>query len=388
MLESIVSEDNRYCSNLQNFTSNLKSIRNRMEIISSIFKQLSSFDSLDELAKKLHELEENRTVLASLDKELAEKRQFYDQIINKENSCAENDGDNLNDMSAELSQLQELLESTMQLVEVKLKCLQRIQESWLTTERVASQLKSEFERHCVNLNPGKSTMLICFDLFGTDIHQRTSVIGESDLELITNEVEHFKSRLGTLKYELADASLFMHNSFYNSYCLLLDRFWSNIRILREILNSNKEQTEQPGYNQMDLLLNDSVLDHTDMNLQFDPRIDQLSTPRNPNELAKICVSDKQVATVDEKSSQTELLLSSVNETSSSNVKELSSPSLIDNGNKKTSQRLLDSGIQLERTELVKLEKLEPLLIDHEPILVHVNLKQPEPKGKLENKHFV
>ena len=125
-----------------------------------------------------------------------------------------------------------------------------------------------------------------------------------------------------------------------------------------------------------------------MNLQFDPRIDQLSTPRNPNELAKICVSDKQVATVDEKSSQTELLLSSVNETSSSNVKELSSPSLIDNGNKKTSQRLLDSGIQLERTELVKLEKLEPLLIDHEPILVHVNLKQPEPKGKLENKHFV
>lgn len=172
----------------------------------------------------------------------------------------------------------------------------------------------------------------------------------------------------------------MHNSFYNSYCLLLDRFWSNLRILSEVLNNNASQ----GYNQMGLVLNlnqhinDSVLDATNGDecaLQFDPRIDQLSTPRCFNELLAKSVSDKQVATIDEKSSQTEVhhLGLSVDENSQRSLYEIAeeqSPSLNDN-KERISQKTQDSGInEVASPKQQEVKKL----IDFEPISVRMNLK--------------
>lgn len=388
MLQSIVGEDNRHCANLQSFTSNLKSIRDRMNIVNECFKQLASFDSLEDLEANLTALEGKEKNVLELDVNLAELRRVFDEIINKENSYAENDDDSLTDMNQDLKDLEAMLKSLRSSVEQKIKGLKKIQEAWGITERVSKQLKSEFEKYYERLNPDKDAMLVCYDLFGTDIHSQRSemLLTQSDLDLITNEVHHFKNQLDTLKLELDHAEVFMHNSFYNSYCLLLDRFWSNLRILSEVLNNNASQ----GYNQMGLVLNlnqhinDSVLDATNGDeyaLQFDPRIDQLSTPRCFNELLAKGVSDKQVATIDEKSSQTEVhhLGLSVDENSQRSLYEIAeeqSPSLNDN-KERISQKTQDSGInEVASPKQQEVKKL----IDFEPISVRMNLKQCDLQG--------
>lgn len=360
-----------------------------MNVVNEGLKQLTSFDSLDELEAELTELEGNEKTVLELDVNLTDRRRVFEDIINKENSYAENDDDSLTDMNEDLKDLEAMLKSLRSSVEQKTKGLKKIQEAWGVTERVSKQLKSEFEKYYERLNPDKDAMLVCYDLFGTDIHSQRSemFLTQSDLDLITNEVHHFKNQLNTLKLELDHAELFMHNSFYNSYCLLLDRFWSNLRILSEVFNKNANQ----GYDQMGLVLNfnqhinDSVLDNTngdDCALQFDPRIDQLSTPRCLNELLAKSVSDKQVATIDEKSSQTEVhhLGLSVDENSQRSLYEIAeeqSPSLTNK--KRISQKSQDSGInEVASPQQQDVKKL----IDFEPISVKMNLKQCDLKGKI------
>ena len=240
---------------------------------------------------------------------------------------------------------------------MKLKTMQQIHESWKITDTVANQLKSEFVNYYKNLNPSKSAhnSLITYDLFGTSItHHGILSFSDYDLDAVRSEVEDFKENLNHLKEELDKASVFSHNSFYNSYYLLLDRFWSNIKILSEILAFNKQQNRPITYTKSDLMLNnldfqndDSILDNT--SFQFDLRSDQLSTPRNKQKLT----CDKACATIEEKSSQTECFETDLLSHQSNNLEELNDKSKV--------SKSLDSGYLCSINNQTEANLLTPLL---------------------------
>ena len=99
MLDSIVSEDNRY--------------QNRMEIITNVFQQTTSLESINELEKKLIELRESEHCLIELLGEIHVKRNSFQEILKQEDSLLNEDDDNgLKEMSEELNQIEILNKNT------------------------------------------------------------------------------------------------------------------------------------------------------------------------------------------------------------------------------------------------------------------------------------
>lgn len=197
--------------------------------------------------------------------------------------------------------------------------MQHIYETWMFIDTCSNRLKSEFENYFIHFNPVKSTMSISYDLYGTSTQQDLSQItlNKSVLKATTDELEQFQNQLDSLKNNLNSAVYLADNTFYNSYSLLLDRFWSNLKILNEIyensspmntsmLHSNDQENQSPIstneliLNNFDFQSEDSLLDQA--NFQFELRSDQLSTPRINSSKS---YSDKSVATIEEKSSQTD-----------------------------------------------------------------------------------
>jgi hypothetical protein len=319
MLESIVAEDNKTCTNIQTTHTDLKSIRNRMDIISNVFRQITSVESIRELETKLTELEENHTCLTHLLAEIKTKRSQLAGILQQDN----NENDNLlQEMLEEINGIEDLHQKTSIEVKSKIQSLSAIYQSWSFTDRIAGKLKAEFEIYYINLNPNKSELSVTYDLYGTKIECQPLYFSEADLRAIAQEVNAFKNSLDNLKNELDLATYLAHNTFFNSYSLLLDRFWSNVNILNEIYRKNQPVSEKAtclrshkisdfckdSQQKSDLNLELQSDDDQD-NFQFDLRPDQLSTPRisnlNSNNTKKM-FSDKSVATIEEKSSQTEL----------------------------------------------------------------------------------
>ena len=194
MLDSMVSENSKYCLGLQEFFSELKSIKNRMEIITKVFKQLTQFESLDELEKKLNELKENQLSLENISNEISEKKNYFLEYSNQDNSYAEENDDSLKEMSDNLEQIDELYTRTKHTVQSNISNIQKIYDSWSITEKVSNKLKAEFERYYMNLNQSKSG-IPTYDLIGTNVHQNQIAFTQLDLREIRITVELFKDHL-------------------------------------------------------------------------------------------------------------------------------------------------------------------------------------------------
>lgn len=112
MLDSIVSEDNKKSLNLHSLCSDLKSIRNRMNIINNVFKVITGFESLTELDKKLTELKENHSSLNNISNEINMKRRYFEETIKQDYSFADENEEVFREVTEELGYIEHLHQTT------------------------------------------------------------------------------------------------------------------------------------------------------------------------------------------------------------------------------------------------------------------------------------
>ncbi len=315
MLDSIVADNNKGFNIILNILNDLKSIRNRICIINNVYEQIISFESITEIKRKLIELEENKASLKLIQAEINTQRHQLKEILNKEINQNVNV---LQEILEEIKDVEKLQLKNCVELDTKIKSINDIYFSWSLIDQIAAKLKNDFEKYYAMLNSCKSKMSVTYDLYGTRIENQNICFDETDIQTIVFDVNEFKDNLGKLRNELDRMPYLVHSTFYNSYSLLLDRFYSNIKILNEIYtkNSNEKQIKTSDLRSFkDDNLNQVLqqkkiynLDfRSDDNIQFDLRPDQLSTPRTNNlKCTEKMYSDKAVATEEKNTAMTEI----------------------------------------------------------------------------------
>ena len=185
-------------------------------------------------------------------------------------------------------------------------------EAYELTEQIASDLKIIFERYHRQLNEIPLVKYVpSYDLSHTSLNQNKINFDNTELCMVASHMENYETNLEYLKQQLDTDHCFYYNAFIETHGPLLNLFRSNLKRLHDILNEEKcKQTPTP------IKLNDEeLLANMHLDFQLSSLIERenyhmTSTPRNNQEKKQQkqelkTFSDKSVATIEEKSSQTE-----------------------------------------------------------------------------------
>ena len=185
-------------------------------------------------------------------------------------------------------------------------------EAYELTEQIASDLKIIFERYHRQLNEISLVDYVpSYDLSHTSLNQNKINFDNTELCMVASHVDNYETNLEFFKQQMDTDHCFYYNAFIETHGPLLNLFRSNLKRLHDILNEEKcKQTPTP------IKLNDEeLLANMHLDFQLSSLIERenyhmTSTPRNNQDKKQQkqelkTFSDKSVATIEEKSSQTE-----------------------------------------------------------------------------------